>query len=65
MPMMRGKKIGEIQQALTKAGFSTKGIDNAYGPDTKKAVEAFQEANGLVVDGEVSKETATTLGVDV
>lgn len=62
-PMMVNIKIGEIQTALTKAGFATKGIDNVFGPNTLNAVLAFQRANGLVADGEVGKLTADKLGV--
>lgn len=62
-PMMVSKKVGEIQKALKKAGFDTKGIDNVYGINTAKAVEAFQQAKGLVADGEVGKITAKELGI--
>lgn len=62
-PMMVAKKIGEIQQALTKAGFGTKGIDDIFGINTRNAVINFQRANGLTVDGEVGKDTAAALKV--
>jgi len=62
-PMMVSSKIGLIQKALNSAGFDTNGVDNVFGLNTLKAVEAFQEANGLVVDGEVGRKTATALGL--
>lgn len=63
LPKMVGPKVGQIQKALKAAGFDPNGIDNIFGPDTLKAVEAFQQANHLVVDGEVGRQTATALGI--
>jgi len=61
--MMISPVVGKIQKALTDAGFDTKGIDNVFGQNTLKAVEAFQAAKDLVVDGEVGKDTAAALGI--
>ena len=65
LPKMVGSKIGQIQKALKAAGFDPQGIDNIYGPGTFKAVEAFQQANNLVVDGEVGRDTANALGFNL
>ena len=65
LPKMVGSKIGQIQKALKAAGFDPQGIDNIYGPGTFKAVEAFQQANNLVVDGEVGRDTAKALGINL
>lgn len=62
-PMMVSTKVGQIQQALTTAGFSTKGIDNIFGLYTLNAVISFQRARGLLIDGEVGKETALSLNI--
>lgn len=62
-PMMVSAKVGQIQQALTAAGFGTKGIDNIFGVNTLNAVIAFQRARGLLIDGEVGKETALALNI--
>ncbi|HVU55337.1 MAG TPA: peptidoglycan-binding domain-containing protein [Puia sp.] len=62
-PMMISPVIGKIQTALTSAGFPTGGVDNVFGPNTLKAVEAFQAVKNLVVDGEVGKDTAAALGI--
>jgi len=64
-PMMVSSKIGEIQQALTTAGYGTKGIDDVFGTNTLNAVIAFQKANNLIVDGEVGMDTATALGISL
>lgn len=62
-PYMASAVVGNIQRALTQAGFNTMGIDNIYGRNTAKAVIAFQDVHGLVVDGEVGAKTASLLGV--
>jgi peptidoglycan hydrolase-like protein with peptidoglycan-binding domain len=45
------------QLALRDAGFDPGRIDGAYGPDTERAVLAFQRANGLATDGIVGPDT--------
>jgi len=65
LPRMVSAKVGQIQRALKAAGFDPIRIDNIFGPDTLKAVEAFQQAHNLVVDGEVGPETGKVLGVEV
>lgn len=47
----------EIQTALKNAGLYLGAIDGKIGPMTKAAIEAFQKANGLVVDGKVGPKT--------
>jgi len=47
----------EIQTALQNAGYYTGAIDGKAGPKTKKAIEEFQKANGLVADGKVGRKT--------
>ncbi|MDJ0620730.1 MAG: peptidoglycan-binding domain-containing protein [Calothrix sp. MO_192.B10] len=37
------------------------GADGDYGPETTKAVRAFQQNNGLLVDGKVARKTAQAL----
>ncbi|MCR9150970.1 MAG: lytic murein transglycosylase [Rhodobacteraceae bacterium] len=46
----------ELQERLTKAGFSTGGVDGKIGPKTIAAVRAYQRAAGLVPDGYASLE---------
>ena len=64
-PMMISSKVGQIQKALNVAGFITNGIDNIFGTHTLKAVKAFQQSRNLVVDGEVGKDTARELGIQL
>lgn len=62
-----GKKPGNnvdtklLQELLLKAGFYTQRIDGIYGPNTEKAVRAFQQSAGLVVDGKAGKMTMDAL----
>lgn len=44
-------ELQEVQQRLTKAGFDTGGTDGRVGPDTMRAVAAFQRKAGLEPDG--------------
>lgn len=41
----------EVQQALTRAGFSTKGSNGVFGPGTEAALKAFQKAHQLPETG--------------
>lgn len=52
-----------IQKRLIAKGFSVgkSGADGSFGPDTKKAVKAFQKANGLKQDGQVGADTTSKL----
>ncbi len=47
----------EIQTALKNAGFYVGNIDGKIGPRSKKAIEDFQKANGLKMDGKVGPKT--------
>jgi hypothetical protein len=51
----------ELQQALTAAGYDPGAADGTFGEQTEAAVIAFQQANGLSVDGRVGPETAAAL----
>ncbi len=51
----------EIQLALKRAGHYTGHIDGHIGRRTKKAIRAFQSANGLRPDGIVGTQTWTKL----
>ncbi|MDW3223564.1 MAG: lytic murein transglycosylase [Paracoccaceae bacterium] len=44
----------EMQRRLTRAGFSTKGVDGKIGPKTIDAVRGFQRSQGLTPDGYAS-----------
>lgn len=53
----RGSAVSELQQALADAGFDPGPIDGDFGPQTRAAVMAFQQRNGLDVDGVVGPQT--------
>ena len=46
-----------VQQALKNVGLYEGNIDGAIGPVTRRAIEAFQSRNDLVVDGKVGPKT--------
>ncbi|MEW6189433.1 MAG: L,D-transpeptidase family protein [Actinomycetota bacterium] len=52
----RGADITELQARLIMLGFDCGVIDGVFGPATKKAVEALQEARGLPVSGIVASK---------
>tara|TARA_R110000822_G_scaffold71171_3_gene171696 strand:+ start:3527 stop:5101 length:1575 start_codon:yes stop_codon:yes gene_type:complete len=60
-----GKKpmsaIKNMQTALSRLGFDPNGLDGKYGPGTFKAVQAFQKANNLNVDGQAGPTTMKQL----
>ena len=58
-----GSDVKKLQNALIKAGYSvgSSGADGIYGDATKKAVQAYQKANGLSVDGIAGNNTLSKL----
>ena len=40
-----------LQQRLTDLGYSTGGVDGRIGPNSRRAIRAWQAANGLTADG--------------
>jgi membrane-bound lytic murein transglycosylase B len=46
----------ELQRLLTLAGFDTLGVDGRIGPNTIRAIRAYQRARGLVPDGYASPD---------
>ncbi len=57
----RGDGVVRLQEALTQAGFYSGLIDGQYGTGTRAAVEAFQAAHGLKVDGVAGSATQAKL----
>ena len=55
--------IQQVQQALNDAGFDCGTPDGVAGNMTAEAVRAFQEANGLTADGQISDELIQALGL--
>jgi peptidoglycan hydrolase-like protein with peptidoglycan-binding domain len=59
-----GPTVKWAQYLLVRRTLSYTQIDGTFGPVTKAAVEQFQGANALVVDGVVGPATWTALGGD-
>ncbi len=53
----------DIQISLKNAGYYDGEVDGKFGPKTKTAIEAFQDANNLVADGKVGVNTWTKMKV--
>lgn len=56
-----GAEVGRLQTMLTERGYYGGRIDRDFGPRTKRAVERYQEAAGLRVDGVVGPDTWRSL----
>jgi len=59
----KGDAVVTLQTALNEAGYDCGTVDGIFGKKTKSAVEAFQKAHGLKVDGIVGRQTWTALGL--
>ncbi len=57
----RGPGVLILQGVLNKLEYDVTGIDGIFGDETHAAVEAFQEAMGLEVDGKVGDDTANAV----
>lgn len=60
-PGATGQQVKLLQQALNQLGYSVGTPDGNYGPATQSAVEKFQQANDLAVDGVVGEQTLAAL----
>jgi len=45
-----------LQRALTELGYSTNGVDGIIGPNTRRALQAFQADRGLPADGYAGRQ---------
>ena len=54
-------QVQRLQQALTAAGYDTKGSDGILGANTRNAFRQWQEANGQIPDGFISQRSAAAL----
>jgi hypothetical protein len=65
LPMLRGTDVRVVQLRLLALGFlAREGADGLYGPNTRRAVRAFQEARGLAATGIVAEATMAALMLD-
>ena len=59
-PLTRDQRIG-AQNALTRMGFDTQGVDGVIGANTRAALRRWQQANGRIADGYLTAELADEL----
>ena len=57
----RGEIVRQLQACLQQKGYSIR-PDGVFGPQTEKALRAFQRANNLKIDGVAGPETLSRLG---
>lgn len=57
----KGDEVTRVQQRLKDLGYLDGKVDGQYGGGTKRAVIAFQRANGLTTDGVAGQETQEKL----
>lgn len=60
-PLLRGEDVRELQLRLSRIGFDPGLIDGVFGPETERALLAFQSEVGLASDGIVGPETVEQL----
>jgi len=59
----RGDEVVTLQKKLKQWGYYTGAVDGIFGSGTEKAVQYFQQKNGLTADGIVGTKTAAALGM--
>lgn len=57
-----GQTVALLQQALSDLGFSVS-VDGLFGRETANAVAAYQQSQGLLVDGIAGGQTLDSLGI--
>jgi peptidoglycan hydrolase-like protein with peptidoglycan-binding domain len=64
-PRLSPTALQGAQQQLQQQGYYTNAqIDGRWGPQTRKAVQSFQQAKGLPVTGHLDQQTLGALGVN-
>ena len=58
-----GAMVTQIQTKLKSWGYYTGAVDGTYGSGTERAVRAFQQKNGLTVDGKAGDQTLAAMGL--
>jgi len=56
-------QVRQVQQALKDKGHDPGQIDGVMGPQTKQALQSFQQAQGISGAGELDQQTLTALDV--
>jgi peptidoglycan hydrolase-like protein with peptidoglycan-binding domain len=60
-----GERVRRLQVALGVFGYEPGTADGAYGPATREAIIAFQEANNLDADGVAGRATIRAINVQI
>lgn len=58
-----GAVVTQIQTKLKSWGYYTGTVDGIYGSGTERSVRAFQQKNGLTVDGKAGDQTLAAMGL--
>ena len=58
-----GAVVTQIQTKLKSWGYYTGTVDGIYGSGTERAVRAFQQKNGLTVDGKAGDQPLAAMGL--
>ena len=58
-----GAVVTQIQTKLKSWGYYTGTVDGIYGSGTERDVRAFQQKNGLTVDGKAGDQTLAAMGL--
>ncbi len=56
-PSLSKDDISNAQEALTRLGYGTLKADGVLGPGTRRAIEAFQQRQGLPITGQLEADT--------
>jgi peptidoglycan hydrolase-like protein with peptidoglycan-binding domain len=56
-------QIRQVQQALDQKGFKAGNADGKLGPETKQALQSFQQSQHLQVTGQPDQQTLAKLGI--
>jgi peptidoglycan hydrolase-like protein with peptidoglycan-binding domain len=60
-PPIGNAEVFELQRKLTAFGYFDGKIDGFYGPKTAGAIKRFEEAHGLKIKGELTREILTVI----
>ena len=55
--------VAAVQRRLARGGYYHGAIDGVIGPGTRAAVRAFEQNNGLPVDGVIDRQLLRTMGL--
>ena len=57
-------QVKQVQEALNQKGFKSGQADGKMGPETKDALQAFQQKQGLQATGQPDQQTLAALGIN-